>query len=589
MSKAKKPLRYNSRELQEIRQTRIRIIVGVVVSIAVLGCAYGLSTLGPRGYAEPSQKEFKANEPEIVRLREEILATKKTLMDKDKVNPLDKADIETLDATVVKQRELIAKTREYASIADTSTLEQLLTLHDKYSGEPLWVQSNEVESQAMRAMEAGQNETAVQELRKALELQKTINTEHTRSPRKDPSRQARLQALLSECLAKPVYEQSVAYETKAKQSIEAGDVPTAMASFREAIALQQVLLQEHRNTRYAEVTRMKRLESELATAQAQVSAIRLDKLLLDADATEKAGDYATSGRILEEAIILQRKIQQTYPTSKYAQSQLLDTLEVRRQTVMSRDLVQTIQSKSLELDNALKERKGVQARLLIEELNGHLYALQKSFKKAAWNNEALQLKLRFLDAVKSRISEVQDEVWDNILGLPGQPDRHLALTEVPQGLYQKLLGQNPSKNSGTDKPVDSVTWAEANEFCLRLSWLIGYPVELPTEADYRTAVGPEGSINPEEQAWHSQNANGEVQPVRTRKASITGYYDLLGNVSEWMQDTVAESADQAQVFGGSIRDNEMRLRSIFIEQRPKMERQRLRGFRFVVVRVDKKS
>src|SRR5437868_4142876 len=51
---------------------------------------------------------------------------------------------------------------------------------------------------------------------------------------------------------------------------------------------------------------------------------------------------------------------------------------------------------------------------------------------------------------------------------------YLGVHEVTQGPYEKIMGKNPSffgpKNGGTpDQPVEQVRWAEAVEFCKRLS------------------------------------------------------------------------------------------------------------------------
>ena len=52
---------------------------------------------------------------------------------------------------------------------------------------------------------------------------------------------------------------------------------------------------------------------------------------------------------------------------------------------------------------------------------------------------------------------------------------------------QRKLNPNPSLFKGIDLPVESISWDDAEEFCLRLAALTGRPYRLPSEAEWEYA------------------------------------------------------------------------------------------------------
>jgi formylglycine-generating enzyme required for sulfatase activity len=175
----------------------------------------------------------------------------------------------------------------------------------------------------------------------------------------------------------------------------------------------------------------------------------------------------------------------------------------------------------------------------------------------------------------AELRKIQDEVYDRLLPLIGVTDRLLLASETPQGLYQAIMNTNPSRSPGRALPVDSVNWLDAQEFCARLGWILGTEVRLPTEQEFRTAVGKGGGD------VRSSAEGGRVGSTESGKANVNGYRDLLGNLAEW---TVAPTqSDEAQVAGGSYLDTPEVIKHLPLESRPKVDRARHIGFRFVVI------
>ena len=126
-----------------------------------------------------------------------------------------------------------------------------------------------------------------------------------------------------------------------------------------------------------------------------------------------------------------------------------------------------------------------------------------------------------------------------------------AVAGLPQ--VDRALEADPSSFKGGSRPVESVSWDDAVEFCARLSVHTGRDYRLPTEAEWEYACRA-GTTTPfhfgetisTEVANYNGNAyaegpkgkrRGETTPVDYFKAANTfGLSDMHGNVWEWCQD-----------------------------------------------------
>jgi formylglycine-generating enzyme required for sulfatase activity len=111
--------------------------------------------------------------------------------------------------------------------------------------------------------------------------------------------------------------------------------------------------------------------------------------------------------------------------------------------------------------------------------------------------------------------------------------------EVTQAQWQAVMGSNPSTIKGDDRPVETVSKNEANDFLARLNARNdGYRYRLPTEAEweYAARAGGTGTKSLDEVAWYAANSEDETHPVGQKKPNAWGLYDMLGNVREWVAD-----------------------------------------------------
>ena len=142
-------------------------------------------------------------------------------------------------------------------------------------------------------------------------------------------------------------------------------------------------------------------------------------------------------------------------------------------------------------------------------------------------------------------------------------------TEVTQALWQAVMGSNPSYFMGNlNRPVESVSWKDCQQFITKLNELTGRKFRLPYEAEweYAAAFGLNdfnfydhasmysGSVVIDGVAWYYDNsyAVGIGDPsygthrVKTKRANALGLYDMSGNVWEWCQDWYGAYSSEPQ-------------------------------------------
>jgi formylglycine-generating enzyme required for sulfatase activity len=115
--------------------------------------------------------------------------------------------------------------------------------------------------------------------------------------------------------------------------------------------------------------------------------------------------------------------------------------------------------------------------------------------------------------------------------------------ELTQAQFVAMMGYNPSKFKGKNRPVDSVTWPEAVKFCKKLSEMTGQKYRLPTEAEWEYACRANTSTTfywgndiDDAYAWYKENSEGTTHPVGMKKPNPWRLYDICGNIEEWCCD-----------------------------------------------------
>jgi formylglycine-generating enzyme required for sulfatase activity len=159
----------------------------------------------------------------------------------------------------------------------------------------------------------------------------------------------------------------------------------------------------------------------------------------------------------------------------------------------------------------------------------------------------------------------------------------IAVHQVTQSLYEAITGSLPLSafRGERDRPVDSVSWYDAVQFCNLLSVSDGftpyYAIEpggrvsrgngtgyrLPTEAEWECACRAgctakycygDDAARLEEFAWYERNSGDQTHAVGALMPNAFGLHDVHGNVWEWCWDWYAPYRKSRRGRGSTVDD-----------------------------------
>ncbi len=162
--------------------------------------------------------------------------------------------------------------------------------------------------------------------------------------------------------------------------------------------------------------------------------------------------------------------------------------------------------------------------------------------------------------------------------------------EVSQRQYEKVMKNNPSFFRGLNRPVESVSWTEAVEFCKKATEKEreagdlpdGYQFSLPTEGQWEYFLGDaniDTAVTSREEPLNSTADVGSSEPNQF------GLYDVLGNVWEWCIDPFDPAGRLHVIRGGSwLSSNDNFPNSSIRNGAGENYRDKFTGFRCVLVK-----
>ncbi|HID19474.1 MAG TPA: formylglycine-generating enzyme family protein [Methanophagales archaeon] len=138
---------------------------------------------------------------------------------------------------------------------------------------------------------------------------------------------------------------------------------------------------------------------------------------------------------------------------------------------------------------------------------------------------------------------------------------YLGTYHVTQREWKAVMDDNPSNFKGDDLPVELVSWDKVQEFIKKLNEKEGTAkYRLPSEAEWeyacRAGTTTRYSFGDSESeldgyAWYDKNSGNKTHPVGQKKPNPWGFYDMHGNVWEWVQDKWHDSYDGAPTDGSA--------------------------------------
>lgn len=124
----------------------------------------------------------------------------------------------------------------------------------------------------------------------------------------------------------------------------------------------------------------------------------------------------------------------------------------------------------------------------------------------------------------------------------------IGMTEVTQALWTAVMGNNPSKFKGANRPVEQVSWNDCHQFIEKLNRLTGKKFRLPNVTEWELAARGGSNKNEFEYsgshyidkiAWYNANSGNTTHNVAMKQPNQLGVYDMTGNVWEWCDDDEA--------------------------------------------------
>jgi gluconolactonase len=145
----------------------------------------------------------------------------------------------------------------------------------------------------------------------------------------------------------------------------------------------------------------------------------------------------------------------------------------------------------------------------------------------------------------------------------------MAKYEVPQNLWEAVMGSNPSRWKGARNSVEMFSFEEAEAFCWKATELMRQAklikptevIRLPSEAEWeysaragtttRYSFGDDAKLV-DQYGWHNENAAGNDPPVGAKKPNPWGLYDVHGYLAEFCTDRWNESHEGVPTNGGPL-------------------------------------
>ena len=155
-------------------------------------------------------------------------------------------------------------------------------------------------------------------------------------------------------------------------------------------------------------------------------------------------------------------------------------------------------------------------------------------------------------------------------------DYYIGRFEVTQSLWLAVMGgKNPSHKTGSDKPVESVSWNDVQKFIKKLNKITKANFRLPTEAEWQYAARGgkwskgyvySGGDDLRVTGWFTDNSGNEIygggrtsqqrqdymvmtrhhHDVGGKNPNELGLYDMSGNVFEYCSDFYTKYSSESQ-------------------------------------------
>ena len=553
----------------------IFIILGIVL---ILGAFYGVAMLGPGGKMEDDYVYVDPDaDARAILMESESLEAEFEKAAAVSQNVPDEA-IEKLKKAIALQEIYISKSRTM----DRTPAERLMKLQVRLNdveAMPFAEKLASVEASAIKFEEAGEFDKALEAFREAFDLQSKINNDFPQSSYKDIRKLVRFDREVKMLQARPLYMESMEHENAANKALEDKDWTKARVELEKTIEILVRLNSLYPTSVYTDFARMQKLDVELESLKSTELQLKIENFEKKAAELESKGEFLAASEAYSDAEETQRSLNKLFPKSRHASEEKLSDFNRKKEDTYSWKFAKEILNQEEQMESALLKGEVRDA----VEISGNLIRKVEQFKSDFPRSQIIPsdmiLRLRYINYMSKDIAKIQKMVLEDLRDINGVK---MLKHEVSQELFKLVMQENPSRNSeSAGNPVDSVTFDDATRFCTRLSWILAKDVSLPSKKVFADAIGELRYVNLDELSWNNMNSGGKTHAVGSKKPNDKGFYDLLGNVAEYV---ISDNSDDrfALTMGGSAQTSTDEMLDLAVVQVDSRQRNRMVGFRIVV-------
>lgn len=557
----------------------VKTLLVILAAAAVIGFFYFLTLMSP-GKSVKAPSEYIDPSVESSQLLKESEELEAEFEKSASAGIVSAAEVDKLRKAIRLQEIYIEKARATSSDrAPMNRLTRLRTRLHNVEAEPLSRLVADFEKNARSAEESGDPEAADRFYRQAYDIQDKINRGYWLSDFKSVTKVVEIDKAIKNLQVRPMYEESLAAEKRAKEAVSKSDWKAAVAEYEKAVQISRDISLKFPTSGYNDYMRIQRIRGELDSLKSSDLKVEIERLLGEADGFQKKGEFAAASDRYAMAAVRQKDINQLFPRSIHASEERLSEYSNLSTEAKSRIYAAEVSAIDKEFTEAVRSSDIAKASDLSSNLVARVEQFRKDFPRNSDITSEDLIRVRYLNFTIRQIADIQKLVKSALLPV-GSGGKKMLKTEVTQKLYSLVMQENPSRNqSSEDNPVESVTYQEAMTFCQRLGWILGMKVSLPTEAEFVDAVGNLRYADIDAISWNGSNSGGSIHPVAAKKANDKGFFDLLGNVGEFV---LGVEEGSARVLGGGAQTSADAISVLPRAMADANQRNRMTGFRITV-------
>ncbi len=557
----------------------VKTLLVILAAAAVIGFFYFLTLMSP-GKSVKAPSEYIDPSVESSQLLKESEELEAEFEKSASAGIVSAAEVDKLRKAIRLQEIYIEKARATSSDrAPMNRLTRLRTRLHNVEAEPLSRLVADFEKNARSAEESGDSEAADRFYRQAYDIQDKINRGYWLSDFKSVTKVVEIDKAIKNLQVRPMYEESLAAEQRAKEAVSKSDWKAAVAEYEKAVQISRDISLKFPTSGYNDYMRIQRMRGDLDSLKSSDLKVEIEKLLGEADGLQKKGEFAAASDRYAMAAVRQKDINQLFPRSIHASEERLSEYSNLSTEAKSRIYAAEVSAIDREFTEAVRSSDIAKASDLSSNLVARVEQFRKDFPRNSDITSEDLIRVRYLNFTIRQIADIQKLVKSALLPV-GSGGKKMLKTEVTQKLYSLVMQENPSRNqSSEDNPVESVTYQEAMTFCQRLGWILGMKVSLPTEAEFVDAVGNLRYADIDAISWNASNSGGSIHPVAAKKANDKGFFDLLGNVGEFV---LGVEEGSARVLGGGAQTSADAISVLPRAMADANQRNRMTGFRITV-------